>query len=76
MQNQAKNRITIKYYRIISYHNQILVFIENNAGAKSGDVARKLDIPNPTVKRILTNLANQNLIEKFGIGAGTNYGIK
>jgi len=54
----------------------ILVFIENNAGTKSGDVARKLNIPNPTVKRILTKLVNDNLIEKYGIGAGTNYSIK
>ncbi len=54
----------------------ILVFIENNAGTKSGDVARKLNIPNPTVKRILTKLVNDDLIEKYGIGAGTNYSIK
>jgi Fic family protein len=54
----------------------ILVFIENNAGTKSGNVARKLNIPNPTVKRILTKLVNDDLIEKYGIGAGTNYSIK
>ncbi len=54
----------------------ILVFIENNVGAKSGIIAKKLNIPNPTVKRILTKLVNDELIEKYGIGAGTNYGIK
>lgn len=54
----------------------ILVFIENNAGSKSGNISKKLNIPNPTVKRILTSLVNQNLIEKYGIGAGTNYSIK
>ncbi len=54
----------------------ILIFIENNAGTKSGNIAEKLDIPNPTIKRILTKMVNQNLIEKFGIGAGTNYAIK
>lgn len=51
----------------------ILTFIENNAGCKSGDIAKKLGIPSPTVKRILPGLIKQNLIEKFGIGPGTNY---
>ncbi|MGD8779190.1 MAG: winged helix-turn-helix transcriptional regulator [Ignavibacteria bacterium] len=30
----------------------ILTFIENNPGCKSGDIAKKLEIPKPTVKRI------------------------
>ena len=54
----------------------ILIFIESNPGTKSGEIANKLKIPNPTVKRILTKLLNENLIEKYGIGAGTNYSIK
>jgi len=54
----------------------ILTFIESNPGSKSGKIAEKLQIPNPTVKRILTKLLNENLIEKYGIGAGTNYAIK
>ncbi len=54
----------------------ILTFIESNPGTKSGEIANKLHIPNPTVKRILTKLVNDNLIEKYGIGAGTNYTIK
>ncbi len=54
----------------------ILAYIEGNPGSKSGEIAGKLHIPNPTVKRILTKLLNENLIEKYGIGAGTNYSIK
>jgi uncharacterized membrane protein len=54
----------------------ILTYIESNPGSKSGEIANKLHIPNPTVKRILTKLVNENLIEKYGIGAGTNYSIK
>lgn len=54
----------------------ILTFIENNAGCKSGEIAKKLFIPNPTVKRILPELLEKNLIEKFGKGPGTNYSIK
>ena len=54
----------------------ILTFIGNNAGCKSGEIAKKLGIPSPTVKRILPVLINKNLIEKHGIGPGTNYSIK
>ena len=54
----------------------ILVFISNNPGCKSGDIARKLGIPSPTIKKILPDLLSKNLIEKFGTGPGTNYSIK
>jgi Fic family protein len=53
----------------------ILVFIESNPGCKSGQIAEKIGIPNPTVKRILTEMVNKRLIEKFGTGPGTNYSI-
>ncbi|MCP4551424.1 MAG: Fic family protein [Bacteroidetes bacterium] len=53
----------------------ILTFIENHAGCKSGAIAKRLAIPNPTVKRILPSLIEKNLIEKHGIGPGTNYSI-
>jgi len=54
----------------------IVSFIENYAGCKSGDIAKKLGIPSPTVKRILPKLIGLNLIEKHGIGPGTNYTTK
>ena len=54
----------------------IITFISNHAGCKSGDIARKLGIPSPTVKRILPDLINKNLIEKHGKGPGTNYTMK
>lgn len=54
----------------------ILTFIENNVGCKSGEIAKKLGIPSPTIKRILPELIEKNLIEKHGNGAGTNYSIK
>lgn len=53
----------------------ILVFIEGNPGSKSGQIAEKLGIPNPTVKRILTEMFENKLIERFGSGPGTNYSI-
>jgi len=54
----------------------ILTYIENHAGCKSGEIAKRLGIPSPTVKRILPGLIGKNLIEKHGIGPGTNYSIK
>jgi Fic family protein len=62
--------------RLSPREKSILTFIENNAGCKSGDIAKRLGIPNPTVKRILPALIEKNLIEKFGTGPGTNYSIK
>ena len=44
----------------------ILTFIGNNPGCKSGEVAKRLKIPSPTVKRILPELIMKNLIEKHG----------
>lgn len=53
----------------------ILVFIESNPGCKSGQIADRLRIPNPTVKRILADMVKNKLIEKFGTGRGTNYSV-
>ncbi|MCB9313312.1 MAG: Fic family protein [Lewinellaceae bacterium] len=53
----------------------ILVYISDHPGCRSGEIAQKLDIPSPTVKRILTELTDKNLISRFGSGPGTNYSI-
>jgi len=53
----------------------ILSFISNYPGCKSGAIANKLKIPNPTVKKILRKLIDIKLIEKHGVGPGTNYSI-
>lgn len=53
----------------------ILVFIETHPGCKSGQIAEKLDIPSPTVKRTLSDMVKNKLIEKFGSGPGTNYSV-
>lgn len=55
---------------------KIYQFIENHPGAKSGEIADKLDIPLPTIKRILSDMANTNLLQKHGTGAGTHYSIQ
>ena len=53
----------------------ILVFIEDHPGSRSGEIAERLGIPSPTVKRILTDLMFKGLIERFGAGPGTNYSV-
>lgn len=51
----------------------ILTFIGAHPGCKSGEIASKLGIANPTVKRVLSELVGKNLIKKYGAGPGTNY---
>ena len=53
----------------------ILTFIGNHSGSSSGEISKKIGIPSPTVKRILSDLLGKNLIEKHGVGRGTNYTI-
>lgn len=54
----------------------IIALISNNAGIKSGEIAERLSIPNPTVKRILADLVEKGFIDKNGTGRGTNYSIR
>ena len=78
IQEQLMKKLEVKgtKAKLSPKEKSILTYIESNPGSKSGEIANKLHIPNPTVKRILTKLLNENLIEKYGIGAGTNYSIK
>lgn len=61
--------------RLSPREKSIITFIGNYPGCRSGEIATKLDIPNPTVKRILTDMVKRNLIIKYGSGSGTNYSI-
>jgi Fic family protein len=73
MQKLEQSGVEIK---LSPREKSILTFIGNNAGCKSGEICKKLGIPSPTIKRILPNLIEKNLIEKHGNGASTNYSIK
>jgi len=53
----------------------IIVFIESHPGSKSGAISKKLDIPLPTIKRILAELVSKKLIIKHGTGPGTTYSL-
>lgn len=54
----------------------IYTIIQNRPNIQSGGIAEKLAIPSPTVKRILSELLNKELIEKQGNGRNVNYTIK
>lgn len=53
----------------------ILMFIENNPGCQSGQIAQKLGFALPTVKKLLSELTNSQFITQHGSGKGTNYTI-
>lgn len=52
---------------------KIVQFIEAYPGVKSGEIASKLNIPLPSVKRILSEMIADKIISKNGTGTGTNY---
>ena len=54
----------------------IYTIIQNRPNIQSGEIAIKLAIPAPTVKRILSELINKGLIEKQGSGRNVSYSIK
>ena len=59
--------------RLSPREKAILIIIQNYSGMKSGEIAEKLAIPNPTVKRLLSDLQSKEMIEKQGNGRGTVY---
>ncbi|MDP4710027.1 MAG: Fic family protein [Saprospiraceae bacterium] len=54
----------------------IFTIIQNRPNIQSGEIAEKLAIPAPTVKRILSGLLHKGLIEKQGNGRNVSYTIK
>ena len=75
VQNQLMSKLEMQgvMSELSPREKAILTFIGERPGCKSGDIAERLDIPNPTVKRLLAEMVKTNLIEKHGAGAGTNY---
>jgi Fic family protein len=54
----------------------IYTIIQSRPNIQSGEIAEKLAIPSPTVKRILSELLKKGLIEKLGNGRNVSYTIK
>jgi len=51
----------------------IVRYIAGHPGCKSGDISGKLDIPLPSVKRLVAELYKKNMIDRHGNGPGTHY---
>lgn len=64
--NSAKNDLSQK-------EKNIYLFIESHPGTRSSHIAKGLDIPLPTVKKILSDMVKNRIITKDGLGNGTNY---
>jgi Fic family protein len=54
----------------------IFMLIQSRPNIQSGEIASKLAIPAPTVKRILSELLKKEIIEKQGNGRNVSYSIK
>ncbi len=75
-QLMAKLEVQTKGGKLTQREKKIYSFIENHPGSKSGEIAEKLDVPQPTVKRSLTEMVKNKLLVMHGAGAGTNYSIE
>ncbi|MEO6127721.1 MAG: Fic family protein [Ferruginibacter sp.] len=75
-QLMAKLDVQTKNGMLTQKEKKIYSFIENHPGCKSGEIAIKLDTPQPTVKRLLTEMVKNKLLVMHGAGAGTNYSIE
>ena len=62
--------------QLSSKEKSIYTIIQNRPNIQSGEISKKLAIPAPTVKRILSELFNKGLIEKQGKGRNVSYTIK
>ena len=51
----------------------IFTYVDHHPGTKSSKIASKLNIPLPTVKRLLAEMTAGNFLAKYGSGTGTNY---
>lgn len=77
IQEQLLQKVAEKERReTVSVRQQsIYAVIENNPGISSGEVARKLSIPLPTVKRIIAEMVTTRNLVSHGAGRATGYSI-
>ncbi|MBS1669252.1 MAG: Fic family protein [Bacteroidetes bacterium] len=78
IQNQLISKLEVqkKSGKLTLREKKIYSFVENHTGSKSGEIAKKLDIPLPTVKRIIADMVQNKLLAMHGAGAATNYSIE
>jgi Fic family protein len=68
---KKQNKATIKNPR----EKEIIALVGSYPGIRSGEIAKRLNLNLSTTKKILSSMAERNLILKSGIGKGTNYSV-
>jgi len=58
-----------------SKERKIYLFVENHPGTQSGEIADRLKVPSPTVKRLLSRMVDRELLRRSGAGRTTCYSI-
>jgi len=78
IQSQLKAKLHIPGLKstLSPKEKSIYIIIRSRPNIQSGVIAKKLAIPAPTVKRILSDLLKKELIEKQGSGRNVSYTIK
>lgn len=78
IQRHLMNKLEVKgsMSQMTPREKKIYAFVENYPGSQSGMISEKLDIPLPTVKRVIADMVTQKFLQKHGIGAGTNYTVE
>lgn len=73
--NQLMTKLSVKreIASLGAKEKAVYFFIENHPSSRSGEIATKLGLALPTVKKALKDLVDKKLIVKQGAGAGTNY---
>jgi len=75
-QLMQKLQVSTQETQLTPKEKTIFSIIQHRPNIQSGEIAIKLQIPLPTVKRMLAGLVHKNLIEKQGRGRNVSYTIK
>ena len=70
---EQKLAVSEQQSNLSTREKMIYSYILNHPGCKSSEVVAALNITKPTVKRVLSDLIDKNLIVRYGRGAGITY---
>jgi Fic family protein len=75
LQNNLKKKLAAQRSenQMSPREKMIYSFVTNHPGCKSSEVAEGLNIPLPTVKKILAEMVAGKFLGKYGSSTGTNY---
>lgn len=74
--SKLTKKLEITKTELTAREKNVYIFISNNPESRISRIVESTEIPRATVKRILTKLIEEKMIEKTGKGAGTNYKLK